>query len=97
MAELGKLLQVSLLGHLIERFPECIVSTEETLGDIGSIYQVLTADAPAEIVRVLRIYGILVGSQSPFTQLLALLAFGCGIIRESQPGRNIALTQPAAR
>ncbi len=31
VAELGKLLQVSLLGHLIERLPECMVSTEETL------------------------------------------------------------------
>ena len=88
MAELGKLLQVSLLGHLVQWLPECIVSTEEALGDIGSIYQVLTADSPAKIVRILRIYSILVGSQSPFTQLLALLAFGCGIIRESQPGSH---------
>ena len=88
VAELGKLLQVSLLGHLIQWLPECIVSTEETLGDIGCINQVLTADAPAEIVRVLRIYGILVGSQGPLTQLLALLAFGCGIIRKSQPGSH---------
>ena len=85
VAELGKLLQVSLLGHLIERLPECIVSTEETLGDIGCIYQVLTADAPAEIVRILRINGILVRSQRPFTQLLALLALGCSIIRKGEP------------
>ena len=76
MAELGKLGKITLLGHLIKRFPECIVSTEETLCDIGSIYQILTADAPAEIVRILRIYGILVRSQCPFTQLLALFALG---------------------
>ena len=85
MAELGKLLQVALLGHLIERLPECIVSTEETLCDIGCIYQILTADAPAEIVRILRINGILIRSQRPFTQLLALLTFGCSIIRKGEP------------
>ena len=94
MAELGKLCEITLLGHLVERLPECIVSTEETLGDIGCINQVLTADAPAEIVRVLRIYGILVGSQGPLTQLLALLAFGSSIIRKSQPGSHTS-HQPA--
>ena len=85
MAELGKLGKITFLGHLIERLPECIVSTEETLCDIGSIYQILTADAPAEIVRILRINGILIRSQRPFTQLLALLALGSSIIREGEP------------
>ncbi len=85
MAELGKLCEVALLGHLVQRFPERIVSTEETLGDIGCIYQVLTSDAPAEIVWTLRINGILVGSQRPFTQLLALLALSSSIIWKSEP------------
>ena len=58
MAKLGKLLQVSLLGHLVQWLPECIVSTEEALGDVGCINQVLTADTPAEIVRILRVNGI---------------------------------------
>ena len=85
VAEFGKLCEITLLGHLIERLPEGIVSTEETLCDIGCIYQVLTADAPAEIVRTLRVNGILIGSQGPFTQLLALLTFGCSIIRKGEP------------
>ena len=45
----------------------------------------LTADTPAEIVRTLRVNGILVGSQRPLTQLLALLAFGSSIIRKGEP------------
>ena len=85
MTELGKLCKITLLGHLIERLPECIVSTEETLCDIGSIYQVLTADTPAEIVRILRVNGILVRSQRPLTELLALLTFGSSIIRKGEP------------
>ena len=96
MAELGKLLQVSLLGHLIERLPERIVSTEETLCYISCIYQVLTADAPAEIVRTLRIYGILIGSQRPFTQLLALLALSSSIIRKSEPWRGATINMAGA-
>jgi len=49
------------------------------------VFHLLTADAPAEIVRTLRVNGILVGSQRPLTQLLALLALGCGIIRKGEP------------
>lgn len=36
VAELGKLLQVSLLGYLVQWLPECIVSTEEALGDMAA-------------------------------------------------------------
>ena len=85
MTKLGKLLQVALLGHVIQRLPQGIVSTKETLGDISSIHQVLSSDTPTEVVRTLRVNGILIGSQSPLTQLLALLALGSIVIRQGKP------------
>ena len=85
MAEFGKLGEVAFLGHLIQWHPQGVVSTEETLGDVSGIHQVLSTDTPTEIVWVLRIDSVLVGSQSPLTQLLALLALGSIVIRQGKP------------
>ena len=85
MAEFGKLGEVAFLGHLIQWHPQGVISTEETLGDISSIHQVLSTDTPTEIVRTLRVNGIFIGSQSPLTQLLALLALGSIFIRQGKP------------
>ena len=87
-AELSKLRKIPFLGHLVERFPQRVVGTEEALGHIGGIHQILPPDAPAQVVRTLRVYRILVGSQRPGAQLVAELAFRGAVVGQSEPWGN---------
>ena len=61
MTQILELLDITLLRHFVEGYPQDIVGTDKRFGDIGGIYQVLTCYAPAQIVWTLGIYGMLVG------------------------------------
>ena len=81
-------LDIARLSQRIQRLPEGFVSTEQALHDVSCIHQRLAATCPSEVVRALGIYGILVGLQRPFAQLLALLSLGGVVVRQSQPGSD---------
>ena len=86
--ELLELVDITRLGKAVKRQPKGIVGTQKTLGDIGSVHEVLPCDTPTEIIVVSGINGIAVRRQRPFAQLFALQPFGRIIIGQGQPRGN---------
>ena len=84
-AQALQLLDIALLGDLIEGFPQSFVAAEQALDDVSGIDKRLTAAGPAKIVGAFGIYRIGIGFQSPLAQLLALQAFGGVIVRQGKP------------
>ena len=83
-----ELLDIPLLGHLIERQPEGVPCPEERLGDIGGVDEILPRLAPAEVVGRLGIDRILIGSQGHLTELPALFSLCRIIIGQCEPRRD---------
>ena len=70
------LLDIALLGEVVEGFPKCVVAAVERFDEIGGIDQCLPAAGPPEVVGRSRIDGVGVGLQRPLAELATLLPLG---------------------
>ena len=83
-----QLLDVPLLGDVVQGFPQGAVAPEETLDDVGGVHQRLSAATPPQVVGAFGVHGIGVSLQRPLAQLAALQSFGRVVVGQCEPGSD---------
>ena len=77
-----------MFGYVVERFPQGVVGADEALGKVSRVDKRLSFLSPEQIVGRAGIDGVLIGCQSPLTELTALLTFCRVVIGKREPGSD---------